>query len=69
MATQVLTQGRDDGVQIGVAATEKVGFFGAAPVVQQAATALTTTSSTVVTSVAVAVNEVIAALAALGLTA
>jgi hypothetical protein len=69
MATQVLTQGRDDGVQIGVSATEKVGFFGASPVVQQAATALTTTSSTVVTSVAVAVNEVIAALAALGLTA
>lgn len=58
----------DDGAIIGAAATSKLGFFGATPVVQQTVTALTTTSSTVVTSVSVAVTEIQTALNNLGLT-
>lgn len=35
-----------DGTQVGNAATEKVGFFGATPVVQAAITAVGTTTAT-----------------------
>lgn len=58
----------DDGAVIGSAATSKIGFFGATPVVQQTVTALTTTSSTVASSVSVAVTEIQTALNNLGLT-
>jgi hypothetical protein len=64
---QVVTQGRKDGTQIGVAPTDKVGFFGAVPVVQQSVSMLTSTSTTETTSVAVAVNQIIDALCAYGL--
>jgi hypothetical protein len=68
MATyQVLTRGQDDGAIIGQSATEKIGFFGATPVVQQTMTALTTTSSTVASSVSVAVAEIQTVLSNLGL--
>lgn len=38
------------GCQIGAAATDKVGFFGAAPVVQQATVAAATDATTVITT-------------------
>ena len=44
-----LDYGSDDGCQIGGAATAKVGFYGATPVVQRA-TAATHTTTAVVTS-------------------
>lgn len=50
MATyERLDYGSDDGCQIGGAATNKVGFYGATPVVQRA-TAATHTTTAVVTS-------------------
>ncbi len=38
------------GAQIGSSATEKVGFFGATPVVQQATVAAATDATTVITT-------------------
>jgi hypothetical protein len=65
-----LSDGRPDGLLAGKSATDKVGFFGATPVVQQTApAALTTTSSTVASSVSVAVGEIRTALVNLGLMA
>lgn len=50
MATyERLDYGSDDGCQIGTASTDKVGFYGATPVVQRA-TASTHTTTAVVTS-------------------
>ena len=43
---EILTRGQDDGVQVCTAATQKVGFFGATPVVQQTATTAVTAGST-----------------------
>lgn len=69
MATPLqVSDGRPDGCTVGQSATDKVGFFGATPVVQQTMTALTTTSSTVASSVSVAVAEIQALLTTLGLT-
>lgn len=54
MATDVLhvTDGRDAGAQIGEAATEKLGFWGATPAVQPSITALVTTITTVTAAAA-----------------
>ena len=57
-----------DGVLIGGAATNKVGFYGATPVVQAAAISTIGDSATG-TEIATAVNDIIAALQNLGLTA
>lgn len=65
---EILTRGQDDGAQICTSATQKVGFFGAAPVVQQTATtAVTAGSTTTVCNNAVA--SIQTALANLGLMA
>lgn len=49
MATyERLDYGSSDGCQIGGAATDKVGFFGATPVVQQATVAAATDATTVI---------------------
>lgn len=49
MATyERLDYGSSDGCQIGGAATDKVGFFGAVPVVQQATVAAATDATTVI---------------------
>lgn len=49
MATyERLDYGSPDGCQIGGAATDKVGFFGAVPVVQQATVAAATDATTVI---------------------
>jgi len=73
MATyERLDYGSDDGCQIGVAATDKVGFYGATPVVQRA-TASTHTTTAVVTSASYGtlqvaqMQEVMNTLAGLGL--
>ena len=41
-----ITDGRPAGVCVGYSATDKVGFFGTAPVVQQAITAVATATAT-----------------------
>lgn len=49
MATyERLDYGSSDGCQIGGAATDKVGFFGAVPVVQQTTVAAATDATTVI---------------------
>jgi hypothetical protein len=45
-----LSYGAPDGCMIGKSATEKVGFFGATPVVQQATVAAATDATTVITT-------------------
>lgn len=51
MATyERLDYGSADGCQIGGAATDKVGFYGATPVVQQATVAAATDAATVITT-------------------
>lgn len=57
-----------DGVQIGGAATNKVGFYGATPVVRAAAVTTIGNSATG-TEIATAVNAIITALKNVGLTA
>jgi hypothetical protein len=43
-----LDYGSPDGCQVGGAATDKVGFYGAVPVVQQATVAAATDATTVI---------------------
>jgi len=61
MATyEQLTYNSPDGAQIGKSATEKVGFFGATPVVQQTGCAVPTdlaTSITAITALRLALNN------------
>ncbi len=72
MAAQQLDYGAAEGVIIGAAATNKVGFYGATPVVQRA-TATTHTTTNVVTSASYGtlqvaqMQEVMNTLAGLGL--
>lgn len=69
---QQLSDGRPDGAQFGSSASEKIGFYGATPVVQRA-TATTHTTTNVVTSASYGtlqvaqMQEVMNTLAALGL--
>jgi hypothetical protein len=67
MATyNYLTNGQDDGNVIGASATEKVGFFGATPVVQQS---ISLGAGTTTTLLAADVAAIKAALVSLGLVA
>lgn len=67
-----LTNGSPDGAQFGSSASEKIGFYGATPIVQRA-TATTHTTTNVVTSASYGtlqvaqMQEVMNTLAALGL--
>lgn len=61
-----VTYNSPDGAQVGKASTEKVGFFGATPVVQQAGVTTVTTGETVM---AAAINSIINRLENLGLIA
>ena len=65
MASRQLSDGNDDGTVIGQSASDKVGFHGATPVVQQSTIADATDAATAITRV----NAVIAVLEAYGLTA
>ena len=70
--TQRLDYGHPDGTSIGGAATDKIGFYGATPVVQRA-TATTHTTTNVVTSASFGtlqvaqIQEIMNTLAAVGL--
>lgn len=55
-----------DGLQVGKSSTEKVGFFGAIPVVQAAITAVGTTTATTALN-ETKIDRLYAALATLGL--
>lgn len=67
MAVEYIGDGGSDGTCVGQSATEKVGFFGATPVVQVAMTAVATATATTALN-ELKINRVIAALASLGLT-
>lgn len=60
------TYNAPDGAQVGDAATEKVGFFGATPVVQAAITAVGTTTATTALN-ETKIDRLYSALATLGL--
>lgn len=65
MPARQLSDGNDEGTVIGQSSTDKVGFFGATPVVRPSTIADATDAATAITRV----NAVIAALESLGLTA
>jgi hypothetical protein len=65
MAAKQLSDGSDDGTLIGQSASDKVGFHGGTPVVQQDNIADATDAATAITQL----NAVIAVLEAYGLTA
>lgn len=59
-----ITCGQPDGHKIGAAATDKIGFYGAAPVVQQT----TSTAATDLATATAAIAAIKTALTNLGLT-
>lgn len=61
-----VTSNAPDGAQVGKASTEKVGFFGATPVVQAAITAVGTTTATTALN-ETKIDRLYSALATLGL--
>lgn len=65
MAARQLSDGNSDGTCLGQSATDKVGFFGKTPVVRPSNIVDATDAATAISKL----NEVIAALEALGLTA
>jgi hypothetical protein len=65
MAAQQVSDGNPDGVCVGQSATDKVGFYGKAPIAQGA----TVTDGTDATTTQAAVNAIIDRLQALGLIA
>lgn len=68
MAVKQLSDGGSAGVSLGQSATDKVGFYGATPVVRGAAvTALVTTPTA--TDIATAVNSIITRLQTVGIIA
>lgn len=67
MATyEQITYNSDDGAQIGKSATEKVGFFGATPVVRPSITAVATATATTALN-ETKINRLYAALRTIGL--
>ena len=67
MSVTYLGDNNPDGACFGLSATEKIAFFGAPPVVQQAMTAVATVTATTALN-ELKIDRVIAALATLGLT-
>lgn len=65
MAVQQLHDGNDEGVQLGAAATAKVGAYGKTPVVQAAHIADATDTATALTRI----NAILVVLENLGFTA
>jgi hypothetical protein len=63
---QEVSRGNADGVRIGQSETDKVGFFGATPVVQVAITAVATATATTTLN-ETKINRLYAALRTLGL--
>lgn len=71
MAVKQLSDGGGAGVGLGQSATDKVGFFGATPAVRPTCTlaAALTAGTTTPANIAAAVDEIHAALSALGIIA
>lgn len=72
MAVQQLHDGNDEGIVVGQATTDKVGFYGTStPVAKQTCTlaAALTAGTTTPADIAAAVDELHAALSALGIIA
>lgn len=69
MAVEYVGKGEDDGIVLGRSATDKVGFYNATPVAQQATTlaGALTAGETTASDVAAAVVDLYDALEALGL--
>ena len=65
MAVHYLGDNAPDGTVLGKSSSEKIGFFGATPVVQQSVTAPATTATTGTNEAAI--KSINAALVALGL--
>ena len=65
MAGEVIGKGLTDGATFGASITEKISFFGVAPVIQQVTIVDATDAATAITSL----NSVIAMLDTFGLTA
>ena len=63
MAVQQLHDGNDEGTALGTAATDKIGFYGATPIVRPTAPANATDAATAITSL----NSLITALEDIGL--
>lgn len=68
MAAVNLTDYHDDGTNIGVDASEKIGFYGATPVAQGSAVTTLATTPTA-TDIATAVNSIISRLQDVGIIA
>lgn len=71
MTVKQLSDGGSDGVKLGQSATDKVGVFGATPVVRPTCTlaAALTAGTTTPANIAAAVDELHAALSTLGIIA
>lgn len=72
MATKQLSDGRTEGAVLGQSATDKIGFFGTStPVAKPTCTlaAALTAATTTPANIAAAVDEIHAALSALGIIA
>lgn len=65
MAVKQLSDGNSDGTQLGQSATDLVGFYGVTPAVQPSNIVDATDAATAITKL----NEVIAALETVGITA
>lgn len=68
MPLKQLSDGGSDGTKLGQSATDKIGFYGATPVVQGAAVTTLATTPTA-TDIATAVNSIISRLQTAGITA
>lgn len=55
MTIQYITNGNEDGSVIGAASTDKIGFYGATPVVQQSL--VTTVATTATTTATVTITQ------------
>ena len=64
---EYLGKGQDDGVILGRSSTDKVGFYGATPIVKATVTLTTTAGTTAATTIATDLVALKAALANLGL--
>lgn len=69
MTTRQLSDGNDDGTVLGQDAADKIAFYGATPVAQQATITDPTGGATVDTQSRTAINALIDRLQALGLIA
>lgn len=68
MTTKQLSDGGSDGTKLGQSSTDKVGFYGATPVVRGSAVTTLATTPTA-TDIATAVNSIISRLQTVGLIA